>query len=96
MSLFAGPSTLATWLICLLVPSLLPAQTTRPERTGFRETSSYADVLQFLDSLSRTTTDIRVGTLAVSPQGRRVPYVLAGRPLPLRPSEAHRGGKLIV
>ena len=72
------------------------AQTTRPERTGYRETSSYSDVLQFLDSLSRMTTDIRVGTLAVSPEGRRIPYVLAGRPLPFGPSEAHRGGKLIV
>lgn len=74
----------------------LAAQTTRPERTGYRQTSSYTDVLEFLDSLSRTTADVRVGTLAVSPEGRRVPYVLAARPLPLGPSQAHRGGKLIV
>ena len=74
----------------------LGAQTTRPERTNYRETSSYADVLGFLDSLSRATNDLRVGTLAISPEGRRVPVVLAARPLPLGPAEAHRSGKPIV
>jgi hypothetical protein len=83
-------------LLAALLTSRATAQTTRPERTGFQETSSHADVLQFLDSLSRTTMDVRVGTLAVSPEGRRVPYALAARPLPFSPGEAHRTGKPIV
>jgi Zinc carboxypeptidase len=83
-------------LIGALLASTLEAQTTQAERSDFRETSSHADVLQFLDSLSRSTTDVRVGTLAVSPEGRRVPYVLAARPLPFSPSEAVRSGKPIV
>src|SRR4051812_12276589 len=65
----------------------LAAQVTRAERTQFRETSSYADVLSFLDSLQRAAPDLRVGTLAVSAEGRRVPYVLASRPLVTSPSE---------
>ncbi|HET6778991.1 MAG TPA: M14 family metallopeptidase, partial [Gemmatimonadales bacterium] len=36
------------------------------------------------------------GTLAVSTEGRRIPYVLAGRPLPFSPGGAHRSGKPIV
>jgi hypothetical protein len=80
----------------LIVVSRLAAQTTRPERTEFRETSSYADVIGFLDTLARSTSDIRVGTLATSPKGRWVPYVMAARPLPLTPAEAHRAGKPIV
>lgn len=83
-------------LIGALLASPLEAQTTRPERTDFQETSSYADVLQFLDSLTRMTADVRVGTLAVSPEGRPVPYILTARPLPFTPSEAHRSGKPIV
>lgn len=83
-------------LLAALVTSRVAAQTTRPERTTFQETSSHADVLQFLDSLSRVTTDVRAGTLALSPEGRRVPYVLAARPLPFSPAEAHRTGKPIV
>jgi hypothetical protein len=80
----------------LLVGTPLAAQVTRPERSNFQETSSYADVLSFLDSLQRVTQDIRVGTLAVSPEGRRVPYVLASHPLISSPAEAHRSGKPIV
>jgi hypothetical protein len=83
-------------VLCILIGGQLRAQTTRPERTQFRETSSYADVLGFLDSLSRTSSDIRMGTLAVSPEGRPVPFVVAARPLPMSPAEAHRSGKPIV
>jgi murein tripeptide amidase MpaA len=74
----------------------LGAQATRAERTGFRETSSHADVLAFLDSLQRDGAGIRVGTLAESPEGRRVPYVLAARPMVADPAEAHRSGKPVV
>lgn len=72
------------------------AQTTRPERTGFRETSSYSDVLAFLDSLQRFAKGIRVGTLATSPEGRRVPYAVVAAPMVSSPAEAHRSGKLVV
>jgi hypothetical protein len=83
-------------LLCLLVVSRAAPQTTRPERTEFRQTSSYADVLTFLDSLQRSAQDIRIGRLAVSPEGRLVPYVIAARPLVSGPAEAHRTGKLVV
>ncbi|MBA3658746.1 MAG: M14 family metallopeptidase [Gemmatimonadales bacterium] len=72
------------------------AQSTRPERTGFRETSSLADVRSFLDSLQRRGAGIRVGILAASPEGRAVPYVIASRPLVSTPAEAKRSGKLVV
>ncbi|MGZ8399220.1 MAG: M14 family metallopeptidase [Gemmatimonadales bacterium] len=84
------------FLLSLLLASRLAAQSTRPERTGFRETSSHADVLAFLDSLARATGEIRIATLTTSPEGRRIPWVLAARPLPSGPAEAHRGGKPIV
>jgi hypothetical protein len=84
------------FLLGLILVSRVAAQTTRPERTEFRETSSYADLIKFLDTLARSTSDIRVGTLATSPEGRWVPYVVAARPLPLIPAEAHRAGKPVV
>lgn len=83
-------------LLGLLLTGRVAAQSTRPERTGFQETSSHTDVLAFLDSLSRATSDIRVATLTMSPEGRRVPWVLAARPLPDGPAEAHGSGKPIV
>lgn len=42
----------------------LSAQTTRPERTAFRETSSYSDVIGFLDSLERAGAGIGSGRSA--------------------------------
>lgn len=72
------------------------AQTTRAERTGFRETSSHADVTAFLDSLQRAGAPIRVGVLGRSPAGRPIPYVVASRPLVASPAEARRSGKPIV
>ncbi|HET7469043.1 MAG TPA: M14 family metallopeptidase, partial [Gemmatimonadales bacterium] len=74
----------------------LEAQTTRAERTGYRETSTYADVLGFLDSLERAGAAMRVGALATSVEGRVVPWVLVSRPLVANPSEAHRSGKPVI
>jgi hypothetical protein len=85
--------------IGLVLLGLVPpanAQTSRPERTGYRETSSYADVLSFLDSLQVKSRDIRIATLATSPEGRRVPFVVASRPLVTTPAEAHRTGKSVI
>ena len=58
--------------------------------------STYADVLTFLDSLERSTRDLRAGTLALSAEGRKVPFLVAARPLVSGPAEAHRTGKPIV
>src|SRR5688572_13469679 len=87
---------LAGALLALLTVSGAGAQTTRPERTDFRETSTFADVLMFLDSLQRGAKDIRIGTLATTVEGQLVPYVIAARPLVSRPAEAHRTGKPII
>ena len=56
-------------------------------------TSSHAEVLAFLDSLAHQGAAIRVGTLGESPQGRRIPYVVAARPMVADPAEAKRSGK---
>ncbi|HEU5041507.1 MAG TPA: M14 family metallopeptidase, partial [Gemmatimonadales bacterium] len=82
--LLAGPAATAA------------AQTTRAERTGYRETSSHADVLDFLAGLRARGAGIRVDTLALSPRGRLVPYVIASRPLVTDPAAARRSGKPIV
>ena len=52
--------------------------TTRPERTGFEETSRYADVAAFLDSLSLLRPDLDLRTFGVSEEGRRLPLVVFG------------------
>jgi hypothetical protein len=90
-----GASTLAALLGCLQ-PSALAAQQTRPERTRDQETSSYRDVVSFVDSLVVAGASLRLGNLGTSPEGRAIPYVLAARPLVDGPGDAHRSGKPIV
>ena len=94
----AGPTcdvaaALALWL---LSAAPLDAQATRAERTAYRETSSYADVLGFLDSLRIRGAGIAIDTLAITSTGRVVPLVVAARPVVRLPAEAARSGKPIV
>lgn len=81
-------------LLCAAVP--LAAQQTRPERTGGAETSSYADVLGFVDSLERAGASLRVGSLGLSPEGRPIPYLVVARPMVDDPGAAARSGKPVL
>jgi hypothetical protein len=89
----SGSAALA---ILLLSPTQVGAQATRAERTAFRETSSYADVLGFLDSLRARGAAIAFDTLAITTTGQIVPYAVASRPLVRGPAEAARSGKPVV
>jgi hypothetical protein len=97
-----GGSAARTWrqaaglAALLLLGSPLRAQTTRAERTEYRETSTYADVLAFLDSLRIRGAPISLHTLALSHEGRAIPYVVASRPLVKDRQEAGRSGKPVV
>jgi hypothetical protein len=82
--------------LLLLLAAPLAAQTTRPERTAFAETSSHDDVLAFLDSLQARGAGLRIWSLTRSPEGREVPVVLAARPMVSGADAAHRSGKPIV
>jgi hypothetical protein len=69
---------------------------TRAERTQYRETSRYADVVQFLDSLQRLRGGMHVGSIGRTVEGREIPYVVASRPLVRTPAEARRLGRPVV
>lgn len=80
-----------------LRPPSLSAQQTRAERSNYRETSTYADVIAFLDSLERVAPGAWVrGELGRTTQGKPLPYLLVSRPLLRTPAEARASGKPIV
>ena len=76
--------------------SLPAGPLTRAERTGYRETSRFADVVAFLDSLKASGAPITLTTLGTSPQGRVLPLVIASRPAVSTPEEARRSGRPVV
>ena len=73
-----------------------PLPQTGAERSGFRATSSYDDVVAFIDSLQRAGLPVRAGTMGRSAQGRDIPYLIVSRPLVTTPAEARRLGRLVV
>ena len=69
---------------------------TRAERTNYLETSRYADVIAFLDSLKQMNAPLAVGSIGRTNESREIPYVIASRPLVRTPAEARASGKPIV
>jgi hypothetical protein len=69
---------------------------TRAERSNFTETSRYADVVQFVDSLRILGAKIHVGSIGKTSEGRDIPFVVASRPLVTSASEAKRLHRPIV
>lgn len=52
--------------------------TTRPERSGYLETSRHADVLDFLDGLAGRHPRLRITSFGYSEEGRILPLVVFG------------------
>ncbi len=69
---------------------------TRPELTQYRETSHYADVQQFLDSLRKIGAPLTFGSIGKTTEGRSIPFVIASRPLVMSPADAKRLNRPIV
>ena len=69
---------------------------TRAERTNFSETSHYADVIVFIDSLQALGAKIAIGSIGKTVQGRELPYVIASRPLITSPATARRLGRPVA
>ena len=68
---------------------------TRAERTNYLETSHYADVIAFLDSLHAAGAPAwrSIGT---TNEGRAIPVIVLSRPLVATPADAKRLGRPVV
>lgn len=69
-----------------LTPVIAAAQSslddlvTRAERTDFVETSSYADVMRFAESLAELSDDVHLTSFGYTNEGRRLPLLVLGAP----------------
>ncbi len=68
---------------------------TRAERSGYLETSRYANVIAFIDSL-KGRPELAFGSIGKTNEGRDIPYVIASRPRVSTPAEAKRLNRPIV
>lgn len=68
----------------------------KAEESNFEETSRYADVMKFIDSLQQRRDLVRVVNFGKSEEGRDLPVLILADPPVSRPLEARRSGKPVV
>jgi hypothetical protein len=66
------------------------------ERSQFKATSRHADVMDFIRGLQALSPHLRVETLARSTEGRDVPLLIIGNPLPSPGASGDRRGRGII
>lgn len=67
-----------------------------PEKLNFEKTSSYNDVIQFLDNIKKLSSNIFISTIGRSTLGKEIPYVVLSNPLITNPTEAKASNKTVV
>ncbi len=66
------------------------------EASGYAATSTYADVLAFIRDLQKLSPLVRVETIAVSTEGRAIPLLVVGKPLPRDPLALRHDKRAVV
>jgi hypothetical protein len=87
------------WLAAVLFPAggaAAEKPLTVAEKSQFQATSRYDDVLAFIRDLQRISPNLRVETLATSTEGRDIPLLVLGKPLPVSPLSLRHGKRGVV
>jgi dipeptidyl-peptidase-4 len=69
---------------------------TTAETTEYAATSTYADVLSFIHELQKLSPLVRVETICTSAEGRDVPLLVIGKPLPQDPLALRYDKRVVV
>ena len=72
------------------------APLTVAEATNYAATSRYTDVMAFIREIQKRSPYLRVETLCRSAEGRDVPLVIVGNPLPASPLDARTAKKAVI
>lgn len=73
-----------------------PAFLTVAEKSDFKSTSTHADVMQFINKLKKSSPYVRVETIAKSVDGKEIPLIVIGKPLPKNPAALKNDKRLVV
>jgi dipeptidyl-peptidase-4 len=69
---------------------------TTAEATDYAATSTYADVLAFIRDLQKLSPLVRVETIDTTTEGRAVPLLVVGKPVPEGPLAVRRDKRIVV
>jgi hypothetical protein len=69
---------------------------TRAEKTDFKSTSDYKDVRDYIGMLIKSSHYIRTENIATSVEGRAVPLLIIGNPLPQSPKDLVNDKRIVI
>lgn len=67
-----------------------------PEKTDFLKTSTHADVMKFMEAVSKRTDYVHIFSMGKSPEGKEIPVAVLANPSVKTAGEAKASGKLVV
>jgi hypothetical protein len=73
-----------------------PTFLTGAESSDFKSTSDYNDVMTFIDKLKKSSKYLRVEKIAQSEEGRIIPLLIIGDPLPKNPAQLVNDDRIVV
>lgn len=94
--------SLATTAVFACLFSIATAQTwpsellITPEKTSYAKTSTYSEVMDFLDVMSKRSPYIKSLSIGKSLEGKSIPVAVLSKPAVTSASEAKASGKLII
>jgi dipeptidyl-peptidase-4 len=66
------------------------------EKSEFKSTSNYNDVMTFIEQLKKSSKLLKVETIATSVEGRDVPLLIIGNPLPKSPEQLKSDSRIVI
>jgi hypothetical protein len=67
-----------------------------PERSSFVKTSTYAEVMMFISSIKKKSSNAHVISMGKSPEGKEIPVVILANPQIKTAEEAKASGKPVI
>ena len=66
------------------------------EKSDFKSTSNYNDVMSYIERLDKSSELIRTEIIATSTDGRKVPLIIIGNPHPASPGDLKNDERIII
>ena len=83
------------WPLCAVAQSVAELRT-QAEQSGFKEYTSYDNMMAYLQDVQARSLEMRLGTYGETHSGRQLPYAVFSRPTVTQPFEAWALGKPVL
>jgi murein tripeptide amidase MpaA len=87
------------WLALIFTGSNVLCQMTFQtvaEKSDFKSTSEYEDVISFINQLKKASSLIRIESIATSAEGRDIPLIIIADPLPESPKDLVNDKRVVI